>query len=203
MFKKTLIAMGLFLSASAVHADSQFAFQTEIEPQVVNGKAVDSAWFSDVDQLQLHPGATQLGFTVGQIVFEDGKRRKFNSRLMVMSFDAKDEQTYQLNYKKFRTIEEANKFNDDPLFELKTNNGEPVKFKLAVLDKNGLQGFRDYEREIAEFNKTTGQTVVAVGESATLVHSNAEVATGIKQQFAGMSREEQQAFMQWAMQNLK
>lgn len=202
MFKKSLITMGLLLSATAVQAASQFDFQTEIEPQVVNGKAVNSSWFSDVDQLQLHPGTTQLGFTVGQIVFEDGKRRKFNSRLMIMSFDVQDEQTYQLNYKKFRTIEEANKFNDDPTFELKTEDGKPVEFKLAVLDKNGMQGFRDYEAEITEFNKTTG--VVLAGESATAVTVDAsKVSLGIKQQFANMSREEQQAFMQWAMQNLK
>ncbi|MCV5837312.1 DUF2057 domain-containing protein, partial [Escherichia coli] len=90
--------------------------------------------------------------TVGQIVFEDGKRRKFDSQPLLLEFDAEKDAELSLTYKTFRTIEEAKAFELDPKVVLKDKNGKEVDFSMVQLRKGGLQGFRDYEREVADYN---------------------------------------------------
>ncbi|GEA62032.1 YccT family protein [Vibrio comitans] len=206
--KKSCLALvtGLLMSSSAF-ADSLLSFQTEIVPQVVNSKAVDNGIFTDVDQIKIGEGSNQIGVTIGQIVFEDGKRRKFDSSLMLMTFEAADEDSYQLSYKKMRTIEEANKFDKSPTFALTNGSGEPVDFDLVVIPKSGFQGFNDYEKQVVSYNKLvdagTASTTAAVTASAVPSANGVAVSEDIKTQFSELSRDEQQQFMQWAMQNLK
>ncbi|GEM79732.1 YccT family protein [Vibrio superstes] len=206
--KKSCLALvtGLLISSTAF-ADSLLSFQTEIVPQVVNNKAVDNGIFTDIDQIKIAAGSNQIGVTVGQIVFEDAKRRKFDSSLMLMTFKADDEDSYQLSYKKMRTMEEANKFDKSPEFTLTDGSGEAIDFELVVLPKSGFQGFNDYEKQVVSYNKlvnsgTTSATAVAA-VSAAPTTDGTEVSEGIKAQFSNLSRDEQQQFMQWAMQNLK
>ncbi|MPW37114.1 DUF2057 domain-containing protein [Vibrio sp. B1Z05] len=193
-----VLVTSIFISFNAF-ADSLLSFQTEIVPQVVNSMAVDSGIFTNVDQIKIIEGSNQIGVTIGQIVFEDSKRRKFDSSLMLITFKAADEDSYQLSYKKMRTIEEANKFDKSPTFTLTDGSGEPVDFDLVVLPKSGFQGFNDYEKQVVSYNK-----LVDSGTALTVAPVSADSMTSaIKSQFSKLSREKQQQFMQWAMQNLK
>ena len=189
--KKSCLAIvcGLLMSSMAM-AGSELSFQSEIAPQVVNSKAIHNGFFTAVDRIKIPEGKNQIGVTVGQLVFEDAKRRKFDSDLMLLSFEAKDDDSYQLSYKKMRTIDEANRFNQAPQFILTNQAGDTLNYTVKVLPKNGFQSFQDYEGEVVALNHNQ-------------VSSNQLVSSDIKTQFSTMTRDQQQAFMQWAMQNLK
>ncbi|POB67915.1 hypothetical protein CRN59_22920, partial [Vibrio vulnificus] len=83
----------------------------------------------------------QIAVTIGQIVFEDGKRRKFDSQPLLLEFVAKPEQALTLEYGKFRTIDDAKKFENNPTVHLTDAQGNPVAFTMVQLYKGGLQGF--------------------------------------------------------------
>ncbi|EDP57198.1 DUF2057 domain-containing protein [Vibrio sp. AND4] len=198
MMKKTTTLLGLcaFLSAPAFAA--QLTLQAELVPRVINGEFVYPEWISDNNSIKIEDGANQLAVNVGQIVFEDGKRRKFDSQPLILEFNALKDAELTLTYNKFRTIEEANAFEMAPKLALKDANGNDIEFSMVQLRKGGLQGFRDYEREVADYNQAMNKQTT----KASIAASPAVTKT-LKESFNDLSREEQQEFMQWAMRNLK
>ncbi|TBT53197.1 DUF2057 domain-containing protein [Vibrio parahaemolyticus] len=188
--------MCAILSAPAFAA--QLTLQKELVPRVINGEFVYPEWISDNNSIELKDGENQLAVTVGQIVFEDGKRRKFDSQPLLLEFDAEKDAELSLTYKTFRTIEEAKAFELDPKVILKDKNGKEVDFSMVQLRKGGLQGFRDYEREVADYNNAMNKQAT----KSSIAQSPAVTKT-LKESFNELSREEQQEFMQWAMRNLK
>ena len=194
--KKILIASVLALFSGSLFAAS-LTLQKEMTPQVVNGEGVTVEQMHNGNLIQLKNGHNQIAVTIGQIVFEDGKRRKFDSQPLLLEFAAHLEQSLMLQYDKFRTIDDAKQFESQPKIKLTDADGKAVAFTLVQLNKGGLQGFRDYQREVADYN---AQKSPAPQESVLI---SSPKASELKTVFHAMSREEQQAFMQWAMQNLK
>ncbi|HFQ5402697.1 TPA: DUF2057 family protein [Vibrio vulnificus] len=195
--KKMMILSALALFSSSLFA-ANLTLQKEITPQIVNGEGVTLQEVHNGNRIELKPGHNQIAVTIGQIVFEDGKRRKFDSQPLLLEFVAKPEQALTLEYGKFRTIDDAKKFENNPTVHLTDAQGNPVAFTMVQLYKGGLQGFRDYEREVADYNAQKAQKV----DSVPLVNHDPK-AMDLKTAFKEMTRQEQQAFMQWAMQNLK
>ena len=88
MMKKTTTLLGLCAMLSAPAFAAQLTLQSELVPRVLNGEFVYPEWISKNNSIELKDGENQLAVTVGQIVFEDGKRRKFDSQPLVLEFDA-------------------------------------------------------------------------------------------------------------------
>ncbi|HHC6695161.1 YccT family protein [Vibrio parahaemolyticus] len=198
MMKKTTTLLGICAILSAPAFAAQLTLQKELVPRVINGEFVYPEWISGNNSIELKDGENQLAVTVGQIVFEDGKRRKFDSQPLLLEFDAEKDAELSLTYKTFRTIEEAKAFELDPKVILKDKNGKEVDFSMVQLRKGGLQGFRDYEREVADYNNAMNKQAT----KSSIAQSPAVTKT-LKESFNELSREEQQEFMQWAMRNLK
>ncbi|MBH9740144.1 DUF2057 family protein [Vibrio navarrensis] len=194
---KNMILLGLLALFSTVVSAATVTLQKEITPQIVNGQGVTLAQVHNGNQLELNSGHNQIALTIGQLVFEDGKRRKFDSQLLLIEFDAQPDQQLILEYEKFRTIEEAKQFAQTPNFRLRDEQGQAVEFSLVQLYKGGLQGFRDYESEVADYNAQ--RLVTAETGDVESAHKTREM----QQAFRRMTRAQQQTFMQWAMQNLK
>ncbi|MEL7292355.1 MAG: DUF2057 family protein [Pseudomonadota bacterium] len=192
---RKIIAFAPLLIAFSAFSQSTLSLQQEITARVVNSQP---AAVSQDNEILLKAGSNQLAFTIGQIVFEDSKRRKFDSELLVLTFNATQNQSLSLNYKPFRTIDDAKAFSVSPQLSLVDSSGQSVEYELVQLRKNGLQGFRDYERELADYNAQHAFKVQAVEDKSGVI-----VEKNIYQTFSEMTREQQQAFMQWAMQNLK
>lgn len=194
-------AIPLLFSSLAL-ASSTVALQQEVVPQVLNGEAISSSHFVAKNTLELKGGENQLALTIGQIVYEDGKRRKFDSQPILLNFKVDQNQSLAINYKKFRTIEEAKKFERSPEISLTDNNGSAVEFELTQLNKGGLQGFRDYEREVADYNVKSGNDISGQ-QKAVIPLSEQKSVASLQGEFSNLSAEQQQEFMQWAMRNLK
>ncbi len=194
-------ALPLLFSSLAL-ASASLTLQQEIVPQVLNGEAIEPSHFKAKNTLALKEGDNQLALTVGQIVFEDGKRRKFDSQPLLLNFDAQQGQSLSVHYKTFRTIDDAKKFERSPALTLTTSDGEAVDFELVQMNKGGLQGFRDYEREVADYNAKAGNDVTGQPKMMLAKSSIGSVAA-LQNGFSDLDAEQQQEFMQWAMRNLK
>lgn len=198
MMKKIITILGLCTLISAPVLAAQITLQSELVPRVLNGEEIYPAQISAQNAIEIDNGENQLAMTVGQIVFEDGKRRKFDSQLLLLTFDAQEHAQLALTYDKFRTIEEAKAFEKNPVVALTDENGNKVSFSMVQLNKGGLQGFRDYQREVADYRQAVNKEVM----QKRIVDSPVVTQT-LKTSFNELSREDQQAFMQWAMSNLK
>ncbi|OCH24194.1 hypothetical protein A6E03_06805 [Aliivibrio sp. 1S128] len=174
---------------------------SEMVPQVLNGERVVSVHYHTKNTLNLKEGENQLAITVGQIVSEDGKRRKFDSQPLLISFMVKNNEALSISYNKFRTMDEAKAFEINPVLSFTESNGKEKEYQWVQLNKGGLQGFRDYEREVADYNAQQDKVfyVKNISDTSPVQRHTTE----LQNTFLQLTAEQQQEFMQWAMRNLK
>ncbi|OAN13933.1 hypothetical protein A3K86_12960 [Photobacterium jeanii] len=208
----TLILGGISLQLNA----ATLTFNKEVGPLVLNGEEVATDIFSSPDKLTLRSGQNQVLFALGQVVVEDGRRTKFNSVPFIIRFEASRDDL-MLTYQPFRTMDEARKFEKDPRFNLVTASGHAIPYQLEPLHVNGMQGMQNFEKAVRKYNQQgAGVAVIAVNSENTSVSHVAPTTTQIKSTkttsskraileagFNEMTADEQQAFMMWAMKNLK
>lgn len=121
----------------------------------VNGNA-----YSDKGFLSGEPGVA-LDDGVHQIVVdyqaEIGRNRDDSvierSDAFVILFEAEDKDLV-LSAPAVSTQRELDAFNEGADWQMKDKDGNSHEFRLDVLEKEGFQLVRDYERELAEFNST-------------------------------------------------
>ncbi|PSV64839.1 DUF2057 domain-containing protein [Photobacterium profundum] len=202
------VAILLALGSGQAAADTVLTLQPEINPIVVNGGKVGNGIFSPEQQVDIQKGENQILITVGQIVFEDAKRRKYNSPSYILKFNAND-QPLSLTYDKMRTIQEAKAFEKSPSFVFTDVNGKNINYKIDVLNASGMQSFRDYQQELQAYNQgQEGRAAVTIASYTAIAPQSvtpnpAAKMTFLHNTFSNLSADEQQQFMQWAMKNLK
>ncbi|MGR5077617.1 YccT family protein [Photobacterium swingsii] len=212
--RKLIVALTLLAGSLSwqVSAESTLTFNKEIGPLVLNGSEVATDIFSSPSKLTLEAGTNQVLFALGQLVVEDGRRTKFNSVPFILRFRAPTDDVV-LSYQPFRTMEEAKKFDHDPRFVLKSASGEMIPFQLESLHVNGMQGMKNYEKAVQKYNqKGTGIAVLSTEQLAPVgkpsvkpktVNAASSQRAILEAGFNDLSAQEQQAFMMWAMKNLK
>ncbi|MGF1723791.1 YccT family protein [Photobacterium nomapromontoriensis] len=117
--------------------------------------------------LNLPNGINQIAFTYQDSLRENGDDHLFKSDVIIVKFAAKDT-TVALDLPKFRSSQEAKKFNKSPKFTLVENDNNKLSFKQDKLIKTGLQLGRNYEEEIAAYNMTGKIAAVAPVVAVTL-----------------------------------
>lgn len=169
------------------------AVNTEINPILEKG-----------ENLKINNGINQLLVRVTAIVDGNGGKSKFVSSPIVLKFDAKDQVLELKTPFPIRDENAVRKFEKAPTLSV-TSGGEDFDVIKDVIIDNEFSFFKDYDKLLEKYNLTNsiasinGKPVII--ESA--VTSKAGVSPTIQSQFLLMSAEEQQAFMQWAMRNLK
>ncbi|MGF1904096.1 YccT family protein [Aliivibrio salmonicida] len=201
MFLRKLLFIVISLCSFSVFSGATLVLQPEVVPQVLNGKSIIASNYEKKNTLKLNTGENQLAITIGQIVFEDGKRRKFDSQPLLLSFFVQEGDTLSIQYDKFRTIDEANQFEHNPILTVTHENGKDKKYSLVQLNKGGLQGFRDYQREVTDYNLKNRN--IGNQQKTVISPSLQDNITILQSEFSALTSEQQQVFMQWAMRNLK
>ncbi|MGF1870412.1 YccT family protein [Photobacterium indicum] len=206
------VAILLIFGSGQAVADTVLTLQPEINPIIVNGGKAGNGIFSPEQQVDVQKGENQILITVGQIVFEDAKRRKYNSPSYILKFNAND-QPLSLTYDKMRTIQEAKAFEKSPSFVFTDVNGKNINYKIDVLNASGMQSFRDYQQELQAYNQgQEGRAAVSISTASvgytaidpqSVAPNPAAKMTFLHNTFRDLSADEQQQFMQWAMKNLK
>ncbi|PSV33424.1 MULTISPECIES: DUF2057 domain-containing protein [unclassified Photobacterium] len=196
------------LFSSNIYADVKFESSKETNILVVNGKEEGWSFIKATNEVVLPNGENQILFNIGTVVLDDAAKKKFNSTPLLIKFDAKDTKLV-LGYPKIRTLDQAEAFNKSPEITLKNSLGDEVKFEYIQLNSSGLQNFRDYEREVADYNKSGG--IASIGYVETTFSTPTIPASTpspeakmkfLKNAFIGLSEEEKQEFMSWGLKNL-
>ncbi|PMK01701.1 DUF2057 domain-containing protein [Vibrio sp. 10N.261.55.A7] len=204
MSLKTLCSISLasVMLSTAVQANSSLILQAEMMPRVLNGQPLTNQDMLGPNTLKLDAGEHQLALTIGQIVFEDGKRRKFDSQPFLVTFSVDDSQALSMSYQSMRTIEDAQRFERAPKVSFVDASGAEVKHDLVQLNKSGLQGFRDYEREVADYNAATGKASQPKTVGSSAQPEIGSTASSLQAGFLDMTPEQRQEFVSWAVKNL-
>ncbi|MCD9473243.1 DUF2057 domain-containing protein [Photobacterium phosphoreum] len=201
------------LFSNIAYAEVKLQSAKEMNAIVVNGKAEGWSFIQGTNNIILPDGENQVLFQMGQIVLEDATRKKFNSIPLLIKFESKDSNLI-LTYPKIRTLDQAKAFDKLPKITLKNRNGENVEFELNQLDNNGLQNFRDYEREVSDYNRTGGIASVKqvltepqLSNKAVFIKKDVQSSPEakmifLKNAFTSLSLQERQDFMSWGLKNL-
>ena len=201
------------LFSSNIYADVKLQSAKEMNAVVVNGKAEGWSFIQGTNNIILPNGENQILFQMGKIVLEDAAKKKFNSIPLLIKFESQDS-VLTLSYPNIRTLDQAKSFDKSPQIKLKNSNGENVPFELEQLDNNGLQNFRDYEREVANYNELGGIDAVTqvspepqLQTKAVFIPSDVKPSPEakmvfLKNAFTSLSPEEKQQFMSWGLKHL-
>ncbi|WP_305464790.1 YccT family protein [Photobacterium leiognathi] len=196
------------LFSSNIYADVKLESSKETNILVVNGKEEGWSFIKGINEIVLPNGENQILFNIGAVVLDDAAKKKFNSTPLLIKFDAQDTKLV-LEYPKVRTLDQAEAFNKSPEITLKNSMGDEVKFEYIQLNNSGLQNFRDYEREVADYNKSGGIASIGYVETTFSTPTIPVSAPSpeakmkfLKNAFIGLSEEEKQEFMSWGLKNL-
>ncbi len=129
-------------------ADITLKMPYNAELVLVNGKDA-----SGNEKIKLPNGINQIAFRYQGNFYQQDQESSFDSDVIIMTFKGFNT-SYSLSLPNLRTMNAAQKFNHKPTLTLTDKKGKAVPFKQDKLMKKGLQFGRDYEAEIAAYNKT-------------------------------------------------
>lgn len=161
-FRTALIAITACGLSFPSLADVTLELPYQAELVLVNGVAKGGN-----DPLNLPDGVNQIAFTYKDSLRENGDDHLFKSDVIIVKFDATDT-AVTLDLPKFRTSQDAKKFNKEPQFALVDNAGNKLAFKQDKLMKAGLQLGRNYEEEITAYNVSGNIAAIAPVVAVTL-----------------------------------
>lgn len=150
-----LFIIPTLLVAVTAQAEVRLQLGEGVNLHAVNGEAWAGPGVLDaMSPITLDDGTNQL---VVELRTELGRNRHDSviesSDSFVLLFRAED-QDLVLSAPDIESRNELEAFNTNPEWQLKDRQGNDISFELAVLEKTGFQLVRDYEDEIAEFNRT-------------------------------------------------
>ncbi|MFH0264785.1 YccT family protein [Vibrio rumoiensis] len=204
---KILLLAGLVSASFQAAADVKIDLNQDVHPVVINGDELGFSLLSK-KQFNLDNGQNQIVIQIEKLVQNRGEYEKYNSVPVVITLDQADTHLTIAPSSKITTTEDAKLFDKQPEFTIKNANNEVVKVKQDRLE--ALDGFtRDYEKELAAYNKTNGITGVS---TAALVNASANKSEAIKVSkpqemveywYGEANQEEKESFSSWAFQNRK
>lgn len=149
-----LFIIPTLLVAVTAQAEVHLQLGEGVNLHAINGEAWDGPGVLDAKSpIALDDGTNQL---VVELRAELGRNRHDSviesSDSFVLLFRAED-QDLVLSAPDIESRNELEDFNTNPQWQLKDRQSNDISFELAVLEKTGFQLVRDYEDEIADFNR--------------------------------------------------
>lgn len=212
--KKTLLA-GLMLAPTLAYSSVTLNVPKDVQMLTVNGQDVgfSSLGFDHKETVTLDDGVNQVVFRVSKVVSDGGnKGTKYTSVPMVATFDSSDSNLF-IKIPKLTSLSRGYQFNDKPSFSI--TDGEQVVPGLEKGKINaGLKFYADIVAEVERFNRSDepaslkhfqvakpAATTVTVS-ATTATYSESPDIEKFKHDFAKFSKEEKQAFLSWAINNI-
>jgi len=165
-FSISMIAASMLVIAP-VHADVSLQLGDGVNLHALNGEAWSGQGVLDSrSPITLENGTHQI---VVDLTAELGRSRDDSviesSDSFVLLFQASDRQLV-LSAPGVESRSELEDFNNEPVWQLNDQEGNSVSFRMDVLKKTGFQLVRDYEEEVADFNRD------GTSEAALMPHQN-------------------------------
>lgn len=205
----SLLAAGFTLPAVA---DVKVELSPELTLLAVNGSEdFGEKWYSNTREVNLKDGDNQVLVRVEKLIPQAGDWAKFNSKPMVVSFNANNETVKLSPAFKIDGIQAQNAFEKDPKLDLLTQSGETVNFNFAVLP-GSYSVLTGYEKALTAFNSKQGNVeflptqiqsapVVNVVTTQKTVQpsSGTVIFSSVQSDFLSLSDVERKKFLQWAI----
>ncbi len=191
------------MASSNAIAQVEVRLHRDVAPIVVQDKEVGFS-IKKKETFILPNGTNQLVIRVEKLVENLGEREKFNSKAVVVTFDANDSVINIEPTKNIKQRSQAFEFDESPKFDLNVISGEISKDSQGVLNaSNGLT--RDYLKELAAYNKENNLGIKVMESSADtklateLVDVEKSKSQDMVQYWFGEATEaEQKQFADWA-----
>ena len=212
--KKTLLA-GLMLAPTLAYSSVTLNVPVDIQMLTVNGQDVgfSSFGFDHKETVTLDDGVNQVVFRISKVVADGGsKGTKYTSIPMVATFESSDSNLF-IEVPKLTTLSQGSQFNDEPTFSI-TDGNQPIPGLRKGKINAGLKFFADIVAEVERFNRSDepaslkhfqidqpAKTTIAVA-ATTASYSESPDIEKFKKDFANFSKEEKQAFLSWAINNI-
>ena len=149
--KHTLVLAVIFTAACSLPAYAKLTLTLPKSAQllVVNGVEME-----DETSLVLHDGNNQIVFKYNTSFRQQGEQRRFSSEAVILTFNGQDS-AYKLSLPRLRSDSDADKFNQLAQLTLIDDAGVEVEYTSDQLLKAGMQLGRDYDKEIAVYNRSS------------------------------------------------
>jgi len=180
--RRTIFSMAFLLSMSGlVQADVKLDVAEGIEVLAVNGElSTENAAFNSGEPLMLDNGANQLLVQYGTEIQIAGDDPEYSvTDVFVLLFDLTDTGA-TLKAPKIKRLRDLDKFNRAPIWQITQESGGAVSLQVAKLKKEGFQLNRDYQAELAEFNRGLSPAVLPPLAAAADIKQQAVAAVTSK-----------------------
>ncbi|WP_318518840.1 YccT family protein [Photobacterium leiognathi] len=199
----SLLAAGFTLPAIA---DVKVELSPDLTLLAVNGSEdFGEKWYSNTREVNLNDGDNQVLVRIEKLIPQAGDWAKFNSKPMVVSFNANNETVKLSPAFKIDGIQAQNAFEKAPKLDLRTKSNQAVSFNFAVLP-GSYSILTGYEKALAAFNSKQGDTKYLlaspsiVANEDTIHPSNQKVIlSSVQSDFLSLSNAERKRFLQWAI----
>ncbi len=157
LFNFSIFSLILLLSLPAV-ADTKLYLAEDIILIAVNGEKISKGHaLHRKNPVTLNNGVNQLlvQFNAGidENDDDDTGLRYQRTEASVIVFDSTD-QTLTLQAPQVNSESDLDDFNKHPNWVIQSKEGKSIPLEVAVLERDGVQIGRDFERELEKFNET-------------------------------------------------
>lgn len=139
----------------------------------INGieKDIDSHLLRD-SGITLNNGENQLLVTyTTEIETANSEYELEHTDPFIILFTAQNK-NLSLSAPKLETEKDFNEFKRNGAWVLRDAHNAPVKYEMSILRKEGFQLSRNYETELAHFNRSGGPAALAMPSTTTTTHSS-------------------------------
>ncbi len=201
---KILLLAGLVGASFQAAAEVKIRLNQDIKPLVINGEEIGFS-LGKKDEFTFDNGQNQVVVQVSKLVESRGEYEKFNSKPVVITFNAANTELTVSSDGTLKTTEDSKIFDKAPKVVVKDSTGKSVSTQQSMLEaSNGLT--RDYEKEVAAYNKK--HQIILPGAAAVSAPKMVETKISKPQEmvqywYGEASDSQKQAFSTWAFQNRK
>lgn len=203
---KILLLVGLVGTSFQSAADVKIGLNQDVQPVVINGDELGFSLTSK-KEFNLENGQNQIVVQIEKLVQNRGEYEKYNSVPVVITLEQADTSLTISPSSKVSTTEDAKQFDKQPKFTVKNSNNDVVNVQQDRLE--ALGGFtRDYEKELAAYNKANNIVLAGTTNVSTAVVAKTDVKISKPQEmveywYQEAEQSEKEAFSSWAFQNRK
>ncbi|MGR6834721.1 YccT family protein [Aliivibrio wodanis] len=169
MMLKVLVSASLLIPFYS-QANVNIQLHRDIAPVAVNGESLGFTLLKKND-LELNNGINQLVVRVEKLVVSEyGEREKYNSVPIIITFDSQDSDLELLTPQEITRTKQSTAFDKKPNLILKNTK---TNKEIAIIQQDVLPSAggitRDYEKEIARFNKKNN---IQLGSASVIAIAN-------------------------------
>lgn len=205
---KKLVGLSLVLLSSGLQA-ATLSSGKNVELLVVDGKKVQSSFWSPTETVELQPGRHQIVLRFDGELKNGSKKTMYTTRPYLFEMDVPDDDA-TITLPRLASLSQAKAhFARGAQWQLELSDGSTQALSYVELHGKGMGAFKDMEALVADYNRQQGITfeqgyAVDLKQAAVEVTEQGEVTISgdalaqLKLWYSKANAEQKVAFKQWS-----